>query len=145
MDMHVASLTNRLLHSKSQLEETNPTQAVESEAVEAEGDPEAAAAEGEAVVIPEDRWLLPQFRLCRNLLWQAAVLHRQVIQPTPALLTNAGEPGQTVGLYLGKHPGVHGRLAYAKLRLTHHSPRASKETHFMKSDIITPKLMHAKI
>ena len=117
---------NRLLHSKSQLEETNPTQAVEAEAVEAEEDPEAAAAEGEAVVVPEDRWLLPQFRLCRDLLWQAAVLHGQVIQPTPALLTNAGKAGQTVGLYLSKHTRVHGRLAYAKLRLIDHGPPASK-------------------
>ena len=45
------------------------TQAVETEAVEAEGDPEAAAAQGKAVVVPDDRCFLPQFRLCRDLLW----------------------------------------------------------------------------
>ena len=99
----------------------------------------------EAAVVPDDRWFLPQFRLCRDLLRQAGVLHGQVIQPTPALLTNAGEAGQTVGLCLGKHPGVHGRLAYAKLRITHHGPPASVLTQGMKSDITTPKLMHTVI
>ena len=54
MDTQPSSLTNCLLHSNSQLEEPDPTQAAE-----AEGDPEAAVAEV-AVVLDNVRYLPQQ-------------------------------------------------------------------------------------
>ena len=90
MDTHPALLTNRLLHSNSQLEEPHPTQAVD-----AEGDPEVAAAEAavvpvKAAVVSDNVRFLPQYLLCRDLVWQAKVLQGPAIQPTPAIPTNAG-------------------------------------------------------
>ena len=59
------------------------------------GDPDAAAAEAavvpvETAIIPYDVRFLPQYMLCRDLVWQAWVLQGPAMRPTPAIPTNAG-------------------------------------------------------